>query len=354
MSSYNLKKIQDIFGTEIPRTTLLRAESAGSIPSAQREKTGSVSRRAWTLDEIPAIGELYGFLKKPASSAVVTVFTTKGGVLKTTLTLNLARLAALHNIKTVVVGLDLQGDISTTLGLEGADETATLEEAQAKLNSIHGLYDFDRKEVDLSEIIMKTDVPTLDFIPETPELHQLDRAIGQKNAREQWLSNFVVPKLKEKYDLIVFDCSPNWNNLVSNAIVACDLLISPLECKINNFRNYRSFQMFVEEFKAQLRLQYTHVFVPTRLAPTRTLSKDIQKWYLANVPNCLGTSVREGVRGEESMASYISVPEYAPTSVDGNEMRQLVQELWHYLEHAIKARSHAATVKTERAPEMSM
>jgi chromosome partitioning protein len=222
----------------------------------------------------------------------------------------------------------------------GIDEDQGLEEASEKYFSTFGLFDFEKGIKGLEEIIHKTDIPTLDFIPETPELHLLDRTIGNKNRREFWLSDNVATPLKSHYDLIIFDCSPNWNNLVTNAIAASDLLISPIECKINNYRNYSSFEVFMETFKKETHLSFSQIFVPTRLSPTRKLSKEIRSWYLANVPNCISSAIREGVKGEEAMASYVSLPEYAPTSLDAQEMRQVIQEIWVGVEEALKTKSN--------------
>lgn len=344
MSSFNIKKISDIFGIEIPRSTLIKAEDNGNIPSAKREQSGSVQRRAWTIDQLPEIGEKYGFLKKPTTPAVISVFTTKGGVLKSTLSLNLARMAALHNIKTCIIGLDLQGDITASLGFEnGIDEDSSLEEANDILSNIYGLYDYERGDVSLESLIHKSDIPTLDFIPETPELHLLDKMIGTKNRREFWIKDFVTKPLLKNYDLLIFDCSPNWNNLVTNAIASCDLLVSPLECKINNYRNYPAFKFFVEAFKNETQLSFAHLYVPTRLSPTRKLSKEIRNWYLKNTPNCISSAIKESIKGEEAMAKFISLPEHAPTSLDAQEMRQVIMEIWDALQQRVKNKTDVSS-----------
>lgn len=349
MSNYTLKKIQDIFGTEIARSSLIKAEITGLIPSSQREQTGSVQRRAWGTEDLPMIGERYGFLKKVEAPTVITVFTPKGGVLKSSLTLNIGRLAALHNIKTIIIGLDFQSDVTSALGFNNdLDESASLEEALDKMNSVFGLFDYERGEKAISDLIQVSDIPTLHFIPETPELQQLDQAIKDKPRREFWLKDKVIETLKKHYDLIILDCSPNWNQLVTNALAACDLLVSPIECKINNFRNFRAFRIFIEKYKSDVKLSFNHMFVPTRLSPTRKLSSEIRKWYLTNVDNCTETAIREGIHGEEAMASYLSVPEYAPNNLAAQEMRQLLIEIWAQLEAAAKLKKRVASINNRQ------
>jgi chromosome partitioning protein len=232
----------------------------------------------------------------------------------------------------------------------GLDEVDTLEEANTILSGIHGLYDFERGEKKLEALIHKTDIPTLDFIPETPELHQLDRMIGTKNRREFWLLDNVVNKLKTKYDVIIFDCSPNWNNLVTNAIAACDLLISPLECKINNYKNFPAFKLFIEGFKKETQLSFTQVFVPTRFSAARKLSKDIKSFYSNNAPNCTTQSIREGIKGEEAVAQNKSLPESAPTSIDAQEMREVISEIWEQMLTIMKKKENSKAL-TQSARE---
>ncbi len=336
--NYTVQKIINLFGGQPHRNTLLKADSLGQIPTPKRLSTGVVKRRIWTTEDLPYIGERYGFLKPFEKSIAISVFTPKGGVLKTTLALNVARLAALHNIKTCVVGLDLQGDISNALGLsDDVEEAENMEMAIARLNQTKGLYDFQQKTFSLSNILLSTDLPPLSYIPETPELIQLEQIISLRDRREYWLKEQVIDPLKKQFDLIIMDCSPNWNRLVTNALVASDVLISPLECKINNFRNCTTFRSFLEEFKNSLKLEFETIFVPTRFTSTRKLSAEIRNWYLSHIPGCTHGVIRESSHGEESMARKISLPEQAATSLAADEMRELMLEIWSRISSATKS-----------------
>jgi chromosome partitioning protein len=259
---------------------------------------------------------------------VLTIFTTKGGVLKTTIAVNIARLAALHNIRTLVVGLDLQCDVTSALGVYQWDDADDFARAIKELEGTDGLYTLVHGKAPVQDFIRKTDLPTLDVIPETAELATLDRWISTQPRREYWLKEKVVAPVRGQYDLIVFDCSPNWSQLISNAIVASDLLVSPIECHINQFRNLSVFRELAREFKSAMQLQYEHLFVPTRFIASRKLSGEIRSWYLANVQNVTNAVLRESVQGEEAMASHVSIPEYAPTSPAASEVRALMTEIW--------------------------
>jgi chromosome partitioning protein len=334
---FGIQKIIKIFGSDVSRNALVKAEASGNIPNASRKDTGTLRRRVWAIEDLPQIGEQYGFLKHLKRPMALAVFTTKGGVLKTTLSLNIARIAALHNIRTCVVGLDMQADVTSALGFNtDLEESEDLQSAITRLNSTKGLMNVFKGESTLSEVILPTELPTLSFIPETPELVALDQLISNKNRREYWLKENVVDPLKEQFELVIMDCSPNWNRLITNALVACDTLLSPLECKINNFRNYQAFRSFLEEFRKELNLDFDFTFIPTRFTSTRKLSAEIRSWYLTNVPGCVHGSIRESVHGEEAVAQHISVPEYVPNSLAADEMRETVLEIWNRLNETSK------------------
>jgi len=253
-------------------------------------------------------------------------------VLKSSLTFNFARIAALHNIKTCVIGLDMQGDITTLMGMDhNLDQNLSLNEALEQINQTQGLPDYLNGNVELEDIILPTDLSSLFFIPETPELVSMEQKLLHKPRREYWLQDNVIKKLKEKFDLILLDCSPNWNQLITNALTSCDHLISPLECKINNFRNFKIFDVFIAEFKRDLQLEFNHSFVPTRYAPNKKLSNEIKLWYENNLKSCSPFAVRESVIGEEAMALKSSVPEYAPGTIQAAEMNSLIHYIWQHL-----------------------
>lgn len=329
LSHFGVRKILKVFGAEVTRHALFKAEAAGNIPTPSRVATGKIKRRSWSIEDLPKIGERYGFLKKPVSPTTIAIFTAKGGVLKTTLALNIARMAALHNIKTCVVGIDMQCDITNALGFNSdIEDSQDIQSAIDRMNRVKGISNVFKNELPLSGIITSIDLPTLSFIPETPELVSLNQIISQQHRREYKLKEKIFDPLKKQFDLVVIDCSPNWNNLVNNALVACDVLISPLECKINNFRNYKAFKGFLDEFKGELSLSFKTIFVPTRFSSTRKLSMEIRSWYLANVPGCTSNAVRESIHAEEAMAMNLSLPEHVPSKLVAEEMRELLKEIW--------------------------
>jgi chromosome partitioning protein len=323
MTNLSLKKVSQLF--ECSEEVILSKLAEINPESAKaNSKIKNLSN-----EQICYIGSQIGFLKKPDPCLVLSVFTTKGGVLKTTLTLNLARIAALNGIRTCVVGLDIQSDITRAIGHDAdLDNETDIQKIIKRLNQTKGLADYFKRSIRLESLIHPTNLPTLFYIPETPELAALNESLNNINRREYWLREKVIEPLKEKFDLILMDCSPNWNRLITNALVSSDALLSPLECKINNFRNFKVFGHFLQEFKKEMNLDFNCFYIPTLFSQTKKLGRDIFNWYQTNVEGATEWGIRESVVGEESNALKLSLLEHSPQAVPSQEIRNLLKEIW--------------------------
>jgi len=325
---FPVRKALQVFGSS-PELLASQKIKETELPSFARSSVDNRPLKSWSPREMPDVGQQVGFMKKPVQPLAAAIFVTKGGVLKSSLTFNFARMASLHGIRTCVVGLDMQGDVTTALSTADLDEEDnSLVDALERLNNIRGLADVFTGSANIMDVVRGTEIPTLSFIPETPELVALDQSLVNRNRREYWLRDHVISPLKKEFDLVLMDCSPNWNRLITNALVASDVLISPLECKINNFRNMKTFEALINEFQTDMRVKFSHIYVATRLSSGRKLSREIFDWYQENLSSCIKTPIRESVHGEESMAMRLSIPEYAPTSQAADEMREVLREMW--------------------------
>lgn len=308
---------------------LLDGEKRKLFPRARRNDQDERRVLGWASEDLHSLGKHLGFFQPLTDGPLVySFFVTKGGVLKTALALNLARMAALQGLRTCVIGLDMQCDVTTALGHLADLESDDLEAAVHWMEKTRGLYDVFAGRAEVKQTVLKTDLPNLFYIPETPELVALEQGLLHRPRREYWLQETVIRPLANQFDLIVIDCSPNWNQLITNALVASDVLVSPLECKINNFRNFKMFRNFIFQVRQDLRLDFRHFYIPTRLTTTRRLSRDIFEWYQANVPECLPLAIRDHTQGEEATALHLAVPEYAPGAPAGLEMNRFLKAIW--------------------------
>jgi len=280
---------------------------------------------------VKKIWEKYGMFGSFTKSKSLTFFTTKGGVLKTTLAFNFARLAALSGIKTIVVGLDMQCDITNCISGDGEDSTQDLETALEKMERGKDLYSYFNRQAHLDEIVHATDLECLYYIPESPNLTLLNDAISLINRREFWLKDKVLNPLYEQFDLVIFDCSPNWNRLTTNALCCSDLLVSPVECKVNNFKNIDVFKELIEKIKEDLFLRFDVAFVPTRFSANKKLSVEILKWYQENLVGCLSGKIRESIESEEAVALQKSIVEYQPSSNVSRDILYITHQICNTL-----------------------
>lgn len=334
-TQFTYRRLEKVLNLEQTKSAILKAESEGRIPEARREPIGQSGRtqRVWDIADVPAIGEKYGFFKKLPEPKTVVVYTGKGGALKSTITLNLARVASLiSNTKTIVVGVDFQADISNALGLDISDDSMDdLSEIDEKINRVMGLFHlYSNESVQLEDIIQNTDIPTLDFIPETAELQLLEGSLHNEVKREDWLNNNVIKPLRKMgYELIIIDCPPSHNLMVTNALASLreqDLLVSPLEAKIAHYRSHESQIKSLHKFKEKFE-DFKECYIPTKYSGSKKLSNQIKRHYMNNVENCTTVGIKESIASEEAFASYASLQEYKPNSVNGEEMRELLIEI---------------------------
>ena len=311
---------------------LSNAESRGEIPKATRIARGKKEIRKWTTEQLPEIGKRFGFIpNRKVCRQVVSVFTQKGGTLKTTLSHAFARVLALHGNRVVVVGLDIQGSITKTM-LPPPPNLDTLPEILAYNKAIKGLYHFfnqPEKSRRIEEIIHKTDLPTLDIIPETPQLNDLILLINQKTLREFRFRDELLPHL-ENYDIVLFDNGPSWNSLVENSLSCSNTLIQPVGCDVGTFQVLDGNMAQIEDFRVKARITWDNQLLVPTLRENTKLSQQILGAYIAQYParQLLTNTIRKSVAGQEALYLNRSALEHDPRSDLSDDYANVVREIW--------------------------
>jgi len=306
------------------RKTLVNAEERGEIPTASRVLRGKIPVRMWQLDQLPAIGEKFGFLDKPTSQKVICIYTPKGGVLKTSFAYNFARILALNGIKTLIIGLDFQCSITNyALSKEPVD---SIEKIPHKMR---GLYHyFNEKMGSIKSIILNTSLPTLDILPEVPEIFALDKKLRLENRREYVFVDKFMDQLKN-YDVIIFDNSPSWNQLVENSLTASNIVISPMGCEPESFEALQTNFEIIFEFQKALKLKWDHfIQVPTLLEKTN-ISQQIYGAYLNLYGNkVIPFPIRRSVTGQDARVLKHSVIEQDQSSPLAQDYYDSIRNIW--------------------------
>lgn len=157
------------------------------------------------------------------SGQIVAIANQKGGVGKTTTTINLGTALAAVGKKVLLIDLDPQGNASTGLGIDGT---------QRAVNT----FDLLMGDARLADVRNPTGIPNLDIAPATTDLSSVDVELYQDSTRTRRLREALRghdedQAVLESYDYILIDCPPSLNLLTINAMVAADSVLVPLQCE---------------------------------------------------------------------------------------------------------------------------
>nr|WP_233223846.1 ParA family protein [Amycolatopsis sp. CA-128772] len=162
-----------------------------------------------------------GELPRPGRRRVMTVANQKGGVGKTTSTVNLAAALALHGLKTLVVDLDPQGNASTALDVDHRSGTPSI-------------YEVLIGEVTLAEAAQPTEQsPNLFCVPATIDLAGAEIELVSMASRESRLKEAISSEILDEIgvDYVLIDCPPSLGLLTVNAMVAAQEVLIPIQCE---------------------------------------------------------------------------------------------------------------------------
>lgn len=148
---------------------------------------------------------------------VIAIVNQKGGVGKTTTSVNLAATIGSFGYKTLLVDVDPQGNATSGLGVNKRDVKAST-------------YDMIVGDVKAEDILIKTPFKCLDMLPSDMNLAGAEIELVDMKNRDSRIKNALAP-LKEKYEFIVIDCPPSLGLLTVNVLCAADSVIVPIQCE---------------------------------------------------------------------------------------------------------------------------
>lgn len=145
---------------------------------------------------------------------IMAIFNAKGGVGKTTSTVNLAVTYAAMGLRVVVLDLDAQGNATSCLGINGIPET--------------GAYDVIVGEIDLEQAIYETAIADVWLVPATENLATIDIDLARGELKTGVINKILKP-LEDRIDIVLLDCAPTFGTMTINALVSADWVLIPTQ-----------------------------------------------------------------------------------------------------------------------------
>ena len=249
---------------------------------------------------------------------IIAMCNQKGGVGKTTSTINLGAALAEYGRRVLLVDLDPQGALSAGLGVAHHDLELT----------VHNLLVEPRVSID--EVLMRTRVENLDLLPSNIDLSAAEIQLVTEVGREQTLGRVLYPVL-DRYDYILIDCQPSLGLLTVNALACAEGVIIPMECEYFSLRGLALLNDTVEKVHERLNPKLSLSGIVVTMFDARTLhSREV----MARLVEVFGdlvydTVVNRTVRFPETSVAGEPITTWAPKSGGAEAYRALAREVIH-------------------------
>ncbi len=310
------------------------ASDAVSVGDPGSEDT-PIARAAETALRVLA-GRVGEPLPRPAETRVLTVANQKGGVGKTTTTVNLAAALALQGLEVLVVDLDPQGNASTALGVEHHAE-------------VPSVYDVLIDGRPLGEVIAPVEgIDGLSCIPATIDLAGAEIELVSLVARETRLQRALVAHADQaangaahgpRWDYVLIDCPPSLGLLTVNALVAAPEVLIPIQCEYYALEGVGQLLRNVELVRAHLNpsLHVSTVLLTMYDARTRLAAQVADEVRTHFPETVLRTTIPRSVRISEAPSYGQTVMTYDPGSTGALSYLEAAREM------ALRAKTRTGT-----------
>ncbi len=251
-------------------------------------------------------------------SRIIAVANQKGGVGKTTTSVNLAAAFAEKGLRVLLIDLDPQGNASTGLGVEAADREMTT-------------YDLLLEEAPLSDVIQMTDTPNIWICPATTDLSSADMELVANEKRSFLLYDALRQPAMDSYafDYILIDCPPSLSLLTINGMVAAHSVLVPLQAEFFALEGLSQLMLTIREVRQSANSSLRIEGVVLTMVDTRNkLSLQVEADTRATLGEVVfDTVIPRNVRVGEAPSFGLPVLSYDGDSKGSQAYRALATEL---------------------------
>ena len=292
-------------------------EPLSRVPGPGREAEEAAENSIGpTGRSLPDLTEPTPVLDGPKHAIVISMCNQKGGVGKTTTTINLGAGLAEYGRRVLLVDFDPQGSLSVGLGIN----PHTLE------NSIYTLLMTLRDDV--HGVIQPTEIEGMDLLPANIDLSAAEVQLVSEVAREQTLKR-VIDRIRGEYDMILIDCAPSLGLLTINALAASDYVIMPLECEFFALRGIALLTDTIEKVQDRLNPDLEVLGILGTMFDPRTLHA---REVMERVVQAFGdvvfhTVIKRTIKFPETTVAGEPITSYASSSPGAQAYRDLAKEV---------------------------
>jgi chromosome partitioning protein len=255
-------------------------------------------------------------LSQHGPARVIALCNQKGGVGKTTSTINLGAALTEYGRRVLLVDFDPQGALSVGLGMQPHQLERTT-------------YDLlMERSVGIDEVLLKTGVPGMDLLPSNIDLSAAEVQLVNEVAREQSLARALAPVLGE-YDFVLIDCQPSLGLLTVNALTASHGVIIPLECEFFSLRGVALLIDTIDKVQQRLNPNLRLEGILATMYDGRTLhGREVYNRVLeAFGDKVFDTVITRTVRFPETTVAGEPITTWAPSSNGAMAYRELAMEV---------------------------
>ena len=265
--------------------------------------------------KVVGVRRLKEAMAKPTSTRIFTVANQKGGVGKTTTTVNIAAAMAMGGLRVLVIDLDPQGNASTALGVEHRDSA--------------GVYEVLMGGAQMSEVVQKVaGFPVLDCVSSNTSLANAEINLVSMVARELQLKE-AIDSISVNYDYVFIDCPPSLGLLTINAFAASKELLIPIQTEYYALEGLSQLLETYGVVKKRLNPSLILSTIVLTMFDSRTrLSNDVAANVRSHFPNeLIDIPIPRAVRVSEAPSYNQTVMTYDPLSPGAIAYMQVAREI---------------------------